>query len=267
MIRTVFVGAGNMAAAMVDGLLRGGVAPAEIACLGGKGRSAAELGARTGVGVLPDAAAFPMSAEVVVLAVKPQKLPELDRIWEDLTAGRLVISVLAGTTLETLRRRFPRARALVRAMPNTPGKIGAGVTGVSWEKRPPVADEAAVGRILAGLGRLVEVPERQMDAVTALSGSGPAYVFEFVAALRAAGEAAGLPAETARILADQTVLGAARLLVESGADPDRLREQVTSPGGTTAAGLRVLADRDFRGTLRETVRAATARARELAAGS
>lgn len=264
---TVFIGAGNMASAMVAGLLGpGGRSPSSIACIGGKGGTAAALAARTGIGLFSEPREFPVSAQVVVLALKPQKLAELDPIWADLLAGRLVLSVLAGTTIAGLRRRFPKARAIVRSMPNTPGRIGAGVTGLAWERHPTAADAAEVGAILGGLGALVEVPESQMDAVTAVSGSGPAYVFEFVAALRAAGVSAGLPPEVAARLADETVLGAARLLRETGTDPEVLRNQVTSPGGTTAAGLRVFAEKDFRGLVTQVVAAAAARSRELAAG-
>jgi pyrroline-5-carboxylate reductase len=265
-LEVAFVGAGNMAAAMVAGLVGpAGRRPEAIACIGGRGDSARLLCERTGIRKLASPRDLPEGGAALVLAIKPQKLPELDPVWQDLAAGRLVVSVLAGTTLATLRRRFPRARALVRAMPNTPGRIAAGVTAVAWEKPPSPRDADAASAILGGLGLLLEVPESQMDAVTGLSGSGPAYVFEFIAALRQAGEAAGLPAATARVLADQTVYGAARLLLESSGDPDALRVQVTSPGGTTAAGLRVLGERDFRGVIRETVLAATQRARELAA--
>lgn len=263
-----FVGAGNMAAAMVDGLIRGaGVLPGHICCIGGKGTSAPALAKRTGIRLLASAHEFPADVRTVVLAVKPQRLADLDPLWSDLVAERLVVSVLAGTTLSTLRRRFSRARAVVRCMPNTPARIGAGVTAVSWERVPAPEDLATVRLLLGSLGPIVELPESQMDAATAVSGSGPAYVFEFVAALRAAGEAAGLSKEVACQLADATVLGAARLLVESRQDPDALRTQVTSPGGTTAAGLKVLADRDFRGLVRETVLAAAERSRELAKGA
>jgi pyrroline-5-carboxylate reductase len=148
-------------------------------------------------------------------------------------------------------------------MPNTPGQIGAGITAWCALQPPTAADRARVESILGALGQIVELAEPQLDAVTGLSGSGPAYVFEFAAALRDAGEAAGLERATAWRLALATVAGSAQLLVRTGLDPELLRDQVTSPNGTTLAGLRRLAARDFRGMIKETVTAATERSREL----
>ena len=184
-----------------------------------------------------------------------------------LTAGKLVLSVLAGKKIASLARVFPRARNLVRTMPNTPGQIGAGITG--WCVRDPLtaADRATVETLLGALGQSVEVAEPQMDAVTGVSGSGPAYVFEFAAALRDAGVAAGLEPATAQKLAVETLLGAARLLARKNIEPETLRNQVTSPNGTTFAGLQRMAARDFRGLIRETVLAATARSEELSRDS
>jgi pyrroline-5-carboxylate reductase len=148
-------------------------------------------------------------------------------------------------------------------MPNTPGQIGAGITAWCAPHALAAGDRATVDAILGALGQVIELAEPQLDAVTGLSGSGPAYVFEFTAALRDAGEAAGLPRETAWRLALETVLGSARLMAHTGTEPEVLRDQVTSPNGTTFAGLQQMARRDFRGVLRETVLAATARSREL----
>jgi len=185
----------------------------------------------------------------------------------ELTAGKLVISVLAGKKIASLARIFPHARNLVRTMPNTPGQIGAGITG--WCVRDPLtsADCATVETILGALGQSVEVDEPQMDALTGVSGSGPAYVFEFAAALRDAGVAAGLAPATARKLAVETLLGAARLLARKNIEPETLRNQVTSPNGTTFAGLQRMAAGDFRGLIRETVLAAKARSEELSKDS
>jgi len=261
-----FLGAGNMAAAMVEGLLAGGTRrPAELACLGGTGATAAALAARTGIVLAPTLAALMSNADMLIVAFKPQHLAAADPELSPLANGMLVLSVLAGKRLETLARVFPGARNIVRCMPNTPGQIGAGVTG--WSPLHPLepADRAAVGELLGALGTAVEIPESQLDALTGVSGSGPAYVFEFAAALRDAGIAAGLEPATARMLAVETLLGASRLLARKGVDPEVLRDQVTSPNGTTAAGLRRMAERDFRGMMRETVLAAKARAGELSA--
>jgi pyrroline-5-carboxylate reductase len=164
-------------------------------------------------------------------------------------------------------KTFPRARNLVRTMPNTPSQIGAGITG--WCVRDPLApaDQTTVDTILGALGKAVEVVETQMDALTAVSGSGPAYVFEFAAALRDAGIAAGLNTETAQKLSVETLLGAARLLARMNIEPETLRNQVTSPNGTTFAGLQRMAAGDFRGLIRETVLAAKARSEELSQDS
>ncbi len=259
-----FLGAGRMASAIVDGLLAQKIcAPSELACTDGGHGTALALAARTGITAASDLAALLATADTVVLACKPQQLATLDPRVTDLAAGRLVLSILAGKRLARLAQVFPRARNVVRAMPNTPGQIGAGIT--AWCPLQPLApaDRALIDAILGALGQVVEVAEPQLDAVTGLSGSGPAYVFEFAAALRDAGEAAGLPRATAWQLARETVLGAAKLMAQSPLEPEELRNQVTSPNGTTFAGLQRMAARDFRGLVKETVLAATARSEEL----
>jgi pyrroline-5-carboxylate reductase len=258
------LGAGRMASAIVDGLLAKKIcASADLACIDGGDGTAAALAARTGVTLAPGLDALIGGADALVLACKPQQLAGLDARLADLTAGKLVLSILAGKRLARLAQTFPRARALVRAMPNTPGQIGAGVT--AWSALRPLApaDAALAADILGALGHVLEVAEPQLDAVTGLSGSGPAYVFEFAAALREAGLAAGLPRDTAWKLALETILGSARLMARSGTEPEALRDQVTSPNGTTYAGLQRMAARDFRGLVKETVLAATARSEEL----
>ena len=198
-----------------------------------------------------------------MLACKPQQLAGLDPRITDLAAGKLVLSILAGKRLASLAKVFPRARNIVRAMPNTPGQIGAGIT--AWCSLSPLApaDGAIVDAILGALGQVVALAESQLDAVTGLSGSGPAYVFEFTAALREAGIAAGLSRDIAARLAMETVLGSARLMARTGTEPETLRDHVTSPNGTTFAGLQRMKARDFRGLIKETVLAATARSEEL----
>ena len=259
-----FLGAGRMASAIVDGLLAQKVcAPADLACTDGGDGTAAALAARTGITAAPDLATLFARADTLVLACKPQQLATLDPRVADLAAGKLVLSILAGKRLSRLAQVFPSARNLVRAMPNTPGQNGAGIT--AWSPLRPLApaDRAIVDAILGALGSVVEVAEPQLDAVTGLSGSGPAYVFEFAVALRDAGEAAGLPRATAWKLAMETILGSARLMARTGIEPEELRNQVTSPNGTTYAGLQRMAARDFRGLIKETVIAATARSEEL----
>jgi len=258
------LGAGRMASAIVDGLLARKIcAPVELVCTDGGDDTARQLAARTGIGVAADLPALLTNADAVVLACKPQQLAGLDARLGQLSAGKLVLSILAGKRLHRLAQTFPQARNIVRAMPNTPGQIGAGIT--AWSALHPLTgeDRARVDAILGALGQALELDEAQLDAVTGLSGSGPAYVFEFAAALRDAGEAAGLPRETAWQFARETLLGSAQLLVRTGTAPETLRDQVTSPNGTTFAGLQRMAAHDFRGLIKETVIAATERSKEL----
>lgn len=267
MANTAFLGAGNMAAAMVDGLLATGVPAKSLACFTASGQSAAALAARTGIVHARTLEELLATADTLVVAFKPQHLAAADARLADLTAGKLVLSVLAGKKLATLAKTFPHARAVVRTMPNTPSSIGAGVTGWCVGTPPTAADRAVVEKLLSALGIAVEIPETQMDSLTAVSGSGPAYVFEFAAALRDAGVAAGLTPEVAQKLSVETLLGAARLLARKSIEPEKLRDAVTSPNGTTFAGLQRMAARDFRGLIRETVLAAKARAEEMSKDS
>lgn len=265
-LRIAFIGAGRMASAIIDGLLATGAATkASIAILGGSGPSALTLAARTGVRLASDLTDLLATADLVVVAFKPQHLAGADPRLAELTRGKLVLSVLAAKTLARLAKTFPHARNVVRTMPNTPAAIGAGVTG--WAALSPLsdADKATVVSLLCAMGREIELPETQIDALMAVSGCGPAFVFEFTAALREAGVACGLSRETAHLLALETVVGAAKLMAHTGTEPEELRNQVTSPKGTTYAGLQVLQARDFRGLLRDTALASKARSAELSA--
>ena len=262
--KIAFLGAGRMASAIVDGLLAGGsITASDLACLGGAGGSATRLASRTRIALAPSLEALLAPADVVVVAFKPQHLASADARLADLTAGKLVLSVLAAKTLARLERTFPRARALVRTMPNTPSAIGAGITG--WCSLAPLSpeDRRLVVALLGAIGQEVEIPEGQIDALMAISGCGPAFVFEFCAALREAGVAAGLDRTLAQRLAVETILGSARLMARTGTEPEELRNQVTSPNGTTSAGLKRMEARDFRGMMLETVLAAKARSEEL----
>jgi pyrroline-5-carboxylate reductase len=268
MRKIAFLGSGNMAGAMVDGLLANrALQPADLICLGGADDTAAKLQARTGIAVAPTLDELLHEAGTLVVAFKPQHLAAADPRLAPLTAGKLVVSILAGKRIASLARAFPQARNIVRTMPNTPGQIGAGITAWCTRDALTATDRAIVETLLDSLGRRVEVPETDLDAVTGVSGSGPAYVFEFAAALRDAGVAAGLDAATAHQLAVETLLGAARLLARKQIDPEILRDQVTSPNGTTFAGLQRMKARDFRGLIKETVIAATERSKELSQDS
>ena len=265
-LQIAFLGAGRMASAIVDGVLaRQAAAPANLAVLGGSGPTAAALAARTGARLATDLPDLLRTADVVVVAFKPQHLAGADPRLAELTRGKLVLSVLAAKTLARLEKTFPHARNLVRTMPNTPAAIGAGITGWASLHSLAPADRVTVVALLGAMGREIELPEDQIDALMAVSGCGPAFVFEFTAALREAGVACGLARETADLLARETLIGAAKLLAHTGTEPEELRNPVTSPKGTTYAGLQVLATRDFRGLLRDTALASRARSAELSA--
>jgi pyrroline-5-carboxylate reductase len=266
MVEIAFLGAGSMAAAMVEGLIaKGTYPPGRIVCMGGTGASAPALAKRIGVRLARSHEELLSQADTLVVAFKPHNLAGVSARLSALAAGRLVVSVLAGKRLAALALAFPGARNVIRSMPNTPGQIGAGLTG--WCASGPLcaADRATLEEIFGALGRHIELPEAQMDAFTAISGCGPAYVFEFAAALRDAGLAVGFDSAAAKLLAVETLVGAARLLAVRNVDPEVLRSEVTSPNGVTAAGLRRMADRDFRGILLEAIVAARARSEELSA--
>jgi pyrroline-5-carboxylate reductase len=256
-----------MASAIVDGLLAASPHQAShIACYSASGQSAAALAHRTGITQAAHLDELLAEADLVIVAFKPQHLASADPALAELTRGKLVLSVLAAKTLEHLAAVFPHARNLIRTMPNTPSAIGAGITG--WCSQNPLVndDRQTVLEVLGAIGQELEVPEDKIDALMGVSGCGPAFVFEFTGALRDAGVNAGLTPGEAERLAIETVLGSARLMARSDASPEDLRNQVTSPNGTTYAGLQVLEAKQFRNTMREVVAAAKARSEELARG-
>jgi pyrroline-5-carboxylate reductase len=264
-IKIVFIGAGRMASAIVRGLLeREHYEPGEIACTCDNDPTGPALAEATGIVYTPDICNALYQTEAVVLACKPQQFNGLDQALADAASGKLMLSILAGTPLSRLKEKFPHARNIVRTMPNTPGQIGAGVTAFTPLRELSEKDSIIVENTLSSLGNFHEVEESDLDAVTALSGSGPAYVFEFAAALRDAGVSAGLPSELADSLSIDTLLGAAMLLAESEESAEDLRKAVTSPGGTTAAALQVMQDAGFRETINRAIAAAKARSIELA---
>jgi len=263
-MKLAFIGAGRMAGAMVRGLLRSGAcAPADIAVIGGVGASAQKLAAETGVRLAASADDLMRGADAVVVACKPQVFLKLDPSFGPPAAGKLVLSVLAGTRTEKFGAFFPGARALARAMPNTPGAVGQGITALCSAQTLSPADAATVQAILAGLGAVVEVPESMFDAVTAVSGSGPGFFFEYVAAYEQAAVGLGFTPEQAKWLVRQTFAGSLALLSATGETPEALRNQVTSPGGTTRAGLDALEAGKFREVVASALLAARRRGEEL----
>jgi pyrroline-5-carboxylate reductase len=262
--RLAFVGGGNMASALIGGLIARGAAPASIAVLDPSAGQRAALSARFGVATHDDPAAALAGADVVVLAVKPQQMRAAATAVAPHVTGALVLSVAAGVRGADLARWLGGHARIVRTMPNTPALIGMGATGLAALAGATAADRARAERILQAVGQTVWVDdEDRLDAVTALSGSGPAYVFRLIEAMIDAGVGLGLSAEQARRLALQTVAGAAQLAAGSDEPPAVLRERVTSTGGTTAAALEVMQRRDLPGLVAEAMAAAERRSREL----
>ena len=261
----LLVGAGKMGAAMLEGWLALGVEPRRIAVLEPQPTPEIAALARRGLTLNPAPGAADEVAAVVV-AVKPQVAPEvLPTLAPYLSAATVVVSIMAGRTLRFLARSLPGA-AIVRAMPNTPAAIGRGMTVAVPNARVSQTQRALVDALLSAVGAVEWVAdEALMDAVTALSGSGPAYVFLLAEAMARAGTAAGLPAALAATLARATVAGAGELLHRSPLDAATLRQNVTSPGGTTAAALEVLmAEGGLERLMTAAIAAATKRSRDLA---
>ena len=263
--KIAFIGGGNMAEAIIQGLTRGGVAvDICVAEINPKRRD--EVTSRfPNVRVVENVLDAARWGEVVILAVKPQQAAGvLEQLEPAISADKLIISIMAGIQSTKIEEYLASGCRVVRAMPNTPALIGAGATAVCAGRNASAADLELVRQIFAMTGTADCVEEKLMDAVTALSASGPAYVFTFIEALSDAGVKNGLPRDVAARLAVQTVLGSARMVVETGEHPALLKERVTSPGGTTIAGLHALENGSFRGVIMDAVEAACRKSKELA---
>lgn len=266
--RIGFLGGGAMAQALASGLVACGVPAGAVAASDPDGARREALKAAPGIETFEDNADLVARSELVVLAVKPGLVQGV--LEEVVAAGRsdlsapLWISIAAGVPLTRLERNLPEGARIIRAMPNTPALVGSGATAYTANRAASPDDRATARMLFEGVGLAWEAPrEGLLDAVTGLSGSGPAYVLVFLEALGEAGVRMGLPREVAHQLALQTVLGTARLALETGREPAALREQVTSPGGTTLAGLERLEAGGLRAAVDAAVQAATARSREL----
>lgn len=260
-----FIGSGRMATALARGMIASGVArPEAIRASDPQEEARRALAEATGAAVGESNRELVRGSDVLVLAVKPQGLDRvLAEVRPVVTDDHLVISICAGVRLAALEEGLGPAGRLVRVMPNTPALLGAGASGYCLGRRAAGPDEALVRACLESVGRCFSVPETLLDAVTGLSGSGPAFVYVMIEALADGGVRVGLPREMATALAAQTVLGSARMVLETGLHPGVLKDQVASPGGTTIAGLHALERGGLRAALIDAVEAATRRSQEL----
>jgi len=266
-LRIGIIGGGQMGTALAGGLVRAGVATADSIVVSDVAQAARDrLGAELGVTTTDDNGRAMDGADVAIIALKPQVIgAALPPLAARLGLGQTVLSIAAGVTTARLEELLAAAGSVhvVRAMPNTAALIGAGMAAICPGRHATEEDMARAERILSAVGRVVRVEERQMDAVTGLSGSGPGYVYTVIEALADGGVKMGLPKPLALVLAAQTTLGAARMVLETGEHPAVLRDRVTSPGGTTIAGLHAAEAAGIRNALMAAVEAATHRSKEL----
>jgi pyrroline-5-carboxylate reductase len=261
------LGAGVMGETVLSGLLRAGWSADEIIATDRRPERQVELHDRYGVAILDNADAA-AAADTLILVVKPQDMAELlAEIRPAIRPGTLVASLAAGVSIASIESGLPAGVAVVRVMPNTPAQVDEGMAAISGGAHATAAHLERVSAILSATGRVLSVPERYQDAVTAISGSGPAYLFFVVEAMIEAGVHLGLPRDVSTELVVQTMLGSAKLLRETGEHPTVLRERVTSPGGTTAAAIRRLEEHKVRAAFMIAMEAARDRSRELAAAA
>jgi pyrroline-5-carboxylate reductase len=265
--RIAFIGAGNMAEALIKGLLAAGVRPEQLIATDVRTDRLETIRKAYRIDTLTNNREAVTKAQILLLAVKPQVM---NAVLTDLNGtvveDHLILSIAAGIRTAFIEGKFSQPTRVVRIMPNTPALVMAGASAIAPGRHATTADLETARLIFEAVGRVVQVEEHLMDAVTGLSGSGPAYIFVLIEALSDAGVRMGLSREVATLLAAQTVFGSARMVLETGEHPAKLKDMVTSPGGTTAAGLHVLEQAGFRGTLRAAVDAATRRSQELEKG-
>jgi pyrroline-5-carboxylate reductase len=260
-----FLGAGKMATALARGFINAElVFPRDITASDPYETARTHFATEVGAAVTAKNAEVAALASVLILATKPDQVSAaLAEIQPHFTAKHLLISIAAGVTLAKLEQGLPPGARVIRVMPNTPALIGAGASAFATGKHATAEDAALAGKLLSAVGLALPVKESLLDAVTGLSGSGPAYVYQFIEALSDGGVAAGLPRDLSTRLAAQTVMGAAKMILETGQHPGVLKDQVTSPGGTTIEGLHELEKGGLRGAVMNAVRAATERSKKL----
>lgn len=263
-----FLGAGKMATALARGFVRARlVSPRDLLASDPSEAAAKVFGAETGARTTRSNLEVAAFARVLVLAVKPDQVASvLTEIRPQFNRQQLLISIAAGVPTAKLEAALGDGARVIRVMPNTPALVGASATGYALGKHAQTQDGQLASRLFSAVGIAFELKEPLLDAVTGLSGSGPAFVYQFIEALSDGGVAAGLPRGVATALAAQTVLGAARMVLETQQHPAALKDMVTSPGGTTIEGVHELEKGNFRGTVISAVRAAAAKSRQLGQG-
>ena len=264
--RIGLIGAGRMATALARGFVRAGiVVPESIVASDPSETARAEFSREVpGSSIVAENAAVAAEADVLILAVKPQQVEDVLRQFHGTLRGQsLIVSIAAGVTLTKLAQGLERGQRIIRVMPNTPCLIGEGASAYSLGSEATTDDGQLVSELLSAVGVAYEVPEQLLDAVTGLSGSGPAFVYSMIEAMAGGGESAGLPADLALALAARTAAGAAQMVLRTGEPPAVLRDRVTSPGGTTLAGLAELDRLGFARAVEAAVVAATRRSAEL----
>ena len=267
--KIAFIGSGNMAEALISSLIDSSVFnPHDILCSDISKKRLEHVHNNYNIHTSSDNLDVAQKADIIILSVKPQIiLKVLDQISETIDNSKLIISIAAGISLDIIQKILSKESAktfrLIRAMPNTPALVQAGATALARGEHASENDLKAAFEIFSAVGKAVEINEDLMDAVTGLSGSGPAYVFFIIDALVDAGVKVGLPKDISVTLSVQTVLGAAKLASESGDPPAKLKDMVTSPGGTTIAGINSLEEGNLKAVLMNAVEAATQKSREL----
>ncbi|HVU27614.1 MAG TPA: pyrroline-5-carboxylate reductase [Verrucomicrobiae bacterium] len=264
-LRIGFLGAGKMATALAKGFVRAEIVfPREIIAGDLFNVARSYFSKDTGAKAIASNAEVLKFANVLILAVKPDQVaPVLSEVHEHFNKQHLLISIAAGVTIPKLENLLPDGARVIRVMPNTPALVSEGASAFALGKNATAADGEIAQKLLSAVGVAFQVKESLLDAVTGLSGSGPAYVYQFIEALSDGGVAAGLPRDIATKLAAQTVLGAAKMVLETGQHPGALKDQVTSPGGTTIEGLHALEKGKLRATVMSAVRAATEKSKKL----
>ncbi|MCF0132910.1 MAG: pyrroline-5-carboxylate reductase [Blautia sp.] len=260
-----FIGCGNMAAAMIRGILNKGICRKEEIIVSNKTKNGSERSKESlGVCVTLDNRQVVKNAKIVVLAVKPQFYEEvLEEVRDDLTPEHIVIGIAPGKTLQWIEEKCEKPLKIVRLMPNTPAMVGEGMTGVCVSERINEEELTMICEITDSFGRTEVVPERLMDAVGAVSGCSPAYVCMFIEAMADAAVAQGMPRTQAYAFASQSVLGSAKMVLETGMHPGVLKDMVTSPGGTTIEGVRILEKAGFRSAVFEALNGAAEKGKRL----